>query len=365
MKILVIMKRFGANKDMVMQNFGRQIRLFEPLAKKHEIDFICPDYKRHEYVNIRKNKINYFIRPYSLLRHFGFAKEFEAMIKKNKYDAIVSSTDPIFSILGYFYAKKFGIMHIYDMQDDYTSYNSYKIPFVSYLDKKAVKNSDVVVTVSETLNNKIKNIRKRPTITIQNGIKLDEFKKINKERARKSLKLPKGRIIIYLGEISRLKGVDILIDAFKDVKKAFPDVSLLLSGKILDNININQKGIVYEEYPKRSEVIAALNAADVAVLPNRKNAFSKYCFPYKLFEYMAAKLPIVATSVGDSSLILSKYKGNLCMPDDKHDMAEKLIYAIKSNKKTDYGSLLKNMAWGDLAKKMDNAIEDSMRTIIK
>ena len=33
------MKRFGTNKDMVLQNFGRQIRLFEPLAKKHKIDF--------------------------------------------------------------------------------------------------------------------------------------------------------------------------------------------------------------------------------------------------------------------------------------------------------------------------------------
>ena len=39
MKILVVMKRFGANKDMVMEDFGRQIRLFEKLAKKHEIDF--------------------------------------------------------------------------------------------------------------------------------------------------------------------------------------------------------------------------------------------------------------------------------------------------------------------------------------
>ena len=356
MRILVIMKRFGANKDMVMQNFGRQIRLFEPLAKKHEIDFLCPDYKRHENRDIRKNGINYFIRPYSLFRHLIFAKELKAMIKKNKYDAIVGSTDPIFCILGYFYSKKFGIRHIYDMQDDYTSYDAYRIPFVPYLDKIAVKNSDVVAAVSSTLNNKIRTFRKKLTITIQNGLDLNEFRRMGKERARKILKLPKGRIIIYVGEISRLKGVDILIGAFKDVKKAFPDASLLLSGRIFGNINVNRDGIIYEEYPKRSEVVTALNAADVAVLPNRKSSFSKYCFPYKLFEYMAAGLPIVATNIGDSSLILSDYRDNLCKPDDGHDMAEKLIYALKSNKKRNYGSLLKNMAWKSLSKKLEKAI---------
>ena len=41
----------------------------------------------------------------------------------------------------------------------------------------------------------------------------------------------------------------------------------------------------------------ALSAADVAVLPNINNEFSRYCFPYKLVEYMAAYFPIVATKV--------------------------------------------------------------------
>ena len=75
MRILVIMKRFGANKDMVMQNFGRQIRLFETLAKKHEIDFLCPDYKKHENKDIIKSGINYYVRPYSILGHFKFVNE--------------------------------------------------------------------------------------------------------------------------------------------------------------------------------------------------------------------------------------------------------------------------------------------------
>ena len=64
MKLLVIMKRFGANKDMVMENFGRQIRLFENLTKKHKIDFFCPDYTKKESKTLERNGIKYFIEPW-------------------------------------------------------------------------------------------------------------------------------------------------------------------------------------------------------------------------------------------------------------------------------------------------------------
>ena len=66
MKILVIMKRFGANKDMVMQNFGRQVRMFENLAKKHQIDFLCPDYTRKESKIVEKNGLRFFVVPVSM-----------------------------------------------------------------------------------------------------------------------------------------------------------------------------------------------------------------------------------------------------------------------------------------------------------
>ena len=179
---------------------------------------------------------------------------------------------------------------------------------------------------------------------------------MSKKKARKVLKLPKGKIIIYIGEISRLKGADVLINAFKKVRKSVPDAYLLLSGKILNNINVNQNGVIYEEYPERSEVITALSAADVGVLPNKDDIFSKYCFPYKLVEYMAANLPIVATKIGDAALILSKYGNYLCNPNDSHDMAEKLIYALKSNKKPHYRSIVKNLTWDNLSKKVDKVL---------
>ncbi len=357
MKILVIMKRFGANKDMVLQNFGRQISLFEPLARKHKIDFFCPDYKKHEDRNVKKNNINFFIRPYSILNHFRFLCTLNLLIKKNNYDIIVGATDPLLGILGYIYSKKFKIKHIYDMQDEYSCYNSYKIPLVRFFDKMAVINSDIVITVSDSLNKKICEFRKKQICTVQNGIDLGLFQKIDKNKSRKSLKLPDGKIIVYTGEISRFKGVDILMQAFRYIKKQMPNSYLLLSGKISDDIKIEQDGVIYRECATRQEVVLALNAADVAVIPNPKNLFSEYCFPYKALEYMAIGLPIVATKIGDISRILIKYKNSLCKPNDIDDLKEKIILRLKNDGSVDYSRDLKKFEWKVLADKLNNIIE--------
>jgi glycosyltransferase involved in cell wall biosynthesis len=356
------MKRFGANKDMVMLNFGRQIKLFESLSKLgHKVEFFCPDYKKHENKNIRKHGIEYYIRPYRISRHFKFLQDLRDLIKKNRYDYIVGSTDPLLGILGYWYAKKFNIKHIYDMQDEYSCYDSYKLPFVKHLDRKTIKKSDIVLTVSESLNRYVKRFRKKPTCTIQNGIDLSAFKKIENKKAIEILKLPQGKIIIYIGEISKFKGVYILIKAFQEIKKTVPDSYLLISGTVSDNINVNQDSIIYKKYPKREDIILALNAADVAVLPNKKNIFSQYCFPYKLVEYMAAGIPIVATEMGDSAIMLSKFRNFICKPNDWQDMAEKLIYALKNNKKVNYSSLLRNLTWKGLSKKLNKIIAKNGR----
>ena len=356
MKILALMKRFGANKDMVLDDFGRQIRLFEPLAKKHRIDFLCPDYKKRENKNIKRNGINFYVRPYSAFRHFSFLKTLRDMIKKNKYDVIVGTSDPLLGILGYAYAKKFRIIHVYDMQDDYSCYSSYRIPFIRYLDEIAVRNSDAVITVSDSLKKKIRKFRKRHTYTLQNGVETNLSKKISKGAARKKLNLPDGKMIVYVGEISRFKGGNILIEAFRMIKKMIPDSHLLLSGKVSD-VDINHEGIIYRQFKKREDVALALNAADVAVIPNIRNSFSEYCFPYKLLEYMAVGLPIVATKIGDVGILLKKYKNSLCEPNDANDLKEKLILQLEGSRRIDYPEL-NEFDWRILAGKLDRILKE-------
>ena len=362
MKILVIMKRFGANKDMVGENFGRQIRLFENLAKKHRIDFFCPDYVKKESDTIIRKGIRYIVRPVSLILVFSLYSSLKELIKKESYDVIVASTDSLIGIIGYKLSKKFNIPLIYDLQDNFESYDTYKIPFVKHFDRKVLRRADAVITVSESLKKYISKIRDGPIYIIQNGIDLKLFKITNKVISRKKLKLPlKSKIIVFIGHIEKLKGGQILIDAFNIIRDGYPDTYLLLSGKIGNDVDINKKNVIYRKFPKREEVVLGINAADVAVLPNPVNIFTKYCFPYKLLEYMACNVSIVATDVGDVAGLLKKYDGSLCKPNDALDLAQKIMGKLQLDDRINYRKYLREFDWRILSMKMEKIINDIRR----
>ncbi|HLC62407.1 MAG TPA: glycosyltransferase family 4 protein [Candidatus Nanoarchaeia archaeon] len=359
MKILVIMKRFGANKDMVMQNFGRQVRMFENLAKKHQIDFLCPDYTRKESKIVEKNGLRFFVVPVSFFSIFSFLHGTKKLIKKENYDVIVATSDPLIGALGNHLSKKFSIPLIYDLQDNFETYDTYKFHFVANLHKKVVEEADIVLTVSEALKEHISKTRKRPTYVIQNGIELNLFKPIDREKARKKLKLPlKSKIITYIGHLEKLKGANILLEAFEKVRQDFPDTFLLLSGEVEKGIDIKQKNILFRAFPKREDVVLGINSSDVAVVPNTVNEFTKYCFPYKLAEYMACNVHIVATDIGDVSLMLKKYNGSLAAPDNAEELSEKIMLKLENNSRPDYSEDTKNFDWRILSEKLNEILKN-------
>ena len=359
MRILVLMKRFGANKDMVLKDFGRQIRLIENLAKKHEIDFLCPDYIKKEFKTIKKNGLRFFIVPVSLFSMLFFLSKAKKLIGKEKYDAIVATSDPLVGALGNYLSKKFNIPLVYDLQDNFEAYDSYRLPFVASLHNKAIEDADAVLTVSESLKEYVSKSRKKPTFVIQNGIELGLFKPIDRERARKKLKLPlKSKIIVYIGHLEKLKGADVLLEAFNKVRQEYPDTYLLLSGQIDENVDIKRKNIIFRAFPKREDVVLGINSADVAVVPNIANEFTKYCFPYKLAEYMACNVHIVATDIGDVSLMLRKYRGSLAAPDNAEELSEKIMLKLEDNSRPDYSEDVRNFDWRLLSEKLNDVLKD-------
>ena len=360
MRILVVMKRFGANKDMPLQNFGRQIRLFENL-KEHKIDFLCADFKKFESKKLSRNGIDYYIEPLSVFNLNKFLKKLNDLVKTENYDIIIASTSPVIGVIAYYCSRKYNIPMLYDLQDSFAAYDEYKIPFISFVDKQIIKKSDLVICVSESLRKNISSFRKKPAYVIRNGTESGLFKPMDRNAARKKLKLPlKSKIIVYIGHLEKLKGAGILLDSFNKVRKFYPDTYLLLSGKIEKSVNIRQKNVIFRELPKREEVVLAINSADVAIIPNTLNEFSKYCFPYKLAEYMACKVPIVATDIGDVSSMLKKYHGSLCKPD-AYDMATKIIGKLKSYKRVDYTKELKGLEWKVLSDRLNKIIKTSIK----
>ena len=355
-KILVLMKRFGSNKDMVKENFGREIRLFEPLAGKYDIDFVCPDYRLKERFSIRKNNINFYVVPASFFYPLPLLNFLNKIIKNERYAVIIPTTEPIIGIIGYYFARKHRIPIIYEVQDNYEIYSSYRIPFVKLLDRYVIRHSDKVFFSNYSLKDKLKFLKKDDCKVIENSIDLETFKIIPKNQARELLKIDeKIKLVTYTGHISKDRGVDNLIEAVKQLRHSDSSIFLLLSGKVDAGIDIKQPFIIYEELPKREQIVMALNASDVLIIASSDNPFTRYAFPQKLFEYMAVNVPVVATAVGDVERILKPFKGSLCRPDDIGDLKNKIKMQLKK-KSINYRKAAVKYSWSNLSKKIDEMI---------
>lgn len=363
MRILVLTSRYTATRDIIGEDFGRQTRLFEALKKfNHNIDFFVADYRKFENKNTRLHGIKVFIRPFGVFCFPKFISELKRTVKKEKYDLIIASSDPLWGPIGYFVSKKYKIKFLYDLHDNYETYATYKIPFFKHLDDFIIKNSDLVTTVGYSLKNKIKSIREKNVFVVQNGADTSLFKPLNKNKCRTHLKLPKNaKIITYTGSLQRTQGVDLLIKAFDLLKKEIPNLHLLIAGRFLKGeekyINLKHKGIIYKggSVPQKN-IVRIINSADVAVISNTSNSFTKYCFPYKVVEYMACNIPIVATDIGDVGKILSGYKNSLCRPNNIEDMKNKIKKQLKM-KKTPYRKIAEKNSWHNIAKKLDRIIK--------
>ena len=147
--------------------------------------------------------------------------------------------------------------------------------------------------------------------------------------------------IVYAGSFLHWKGVDILVGAFALLLKQVPDAKLYLVGddhednrqKLETQIRELgiEKSVVMTGYVSQREVASYLGMADVAVLPNRLTVEgSAYTSPLKVFEYMAAKVPIVASDLPSIREVLDGETAVLVPPDNAKALCDGMFYLLKN-----------------------------------
>ena len=178
----------------------------------------------------------------------------------------------------------------------------------------------------------------RTPVVAPNGFELEAFEgesDISSLRARLGLPLDR-KIVCYCGNTYRGRGIEILARAAVQM----PEVEfLIVGGRERDNAlwremarqsgagNFRMKGFVLQR-----EVSAYLLASDILVMPYSSGVTirdgteaGEFTSPLKLFEYMAAGKPIVATGVPSVLEILAPGENSVVTsPDD----AEEFIQAL-------------------------------------
>lgn len=160
------------------------------------------------------------------------------------------------------------------------------------------------------------------------GVDLDRFCPDTAQRAslRKALGVPgDAPLLLYVGRLARDKGVMDLLAAFQRLRRAWPELMLLLIGPDDDGLEAKFQGIAgILRSGYRTDVERYMQAADIFCLPSYREGFGLV-----LIEAGAVGLPVVASRIyGVSDAVVDGETGLLHRPGDVPDLAtciEKLL----------------------------------------
>lgn len=200
--------------------------------------------------------------------------------------------------------------------------------------EESLNSVNKVICVSEYVRKYIKRFLKLDNlITIYNFIDFEgeitpELTSSADFNIRNHLNLPSdAKVITYFGSLSFSKGVDLLIEAFRRLrKKVGNNVYLLIGGhgpqrKQLENMARRIGNVVFTGFIPRKIQLAMMEQSDVFVHPAR---YPDAC-PTTILEAMALGLPVVGIKLGGiPELIVNGKGGYIVNPNSPASLATRI-----------------------------------------
>lgn len=198
---------------------------------------------------------------------------------------------------------------------------------------------DRVLSVSEQVREhcmRTDSLGANQVMTVYNGIDLAHVDRQEPDGLlRRSLGIPNSApLVTAVGNIRRIKGIDVLLQAAQRVRQQMPDAVFLVVGKACDQAYFQElqetvKALGLHRHVKfagaREDVIPILKASDVFCLPSWSEGFSN-----ALLEAMACAVPCVATNVGgNKEAIQDGLHGYLIAPGQPGEMADRILHLLR------------------------------------
>lgn len=200
---------------------------------------------------------------------------------------------------------------------------SFALQLYGFLDRKVLKNFDVVVPVSNSIGTLLhqRGIPRENMRVISNGVDIDLFSK-----ACPNFRAESGAgnrpIVGMIGRLVTAKGPDIFLKAATGVLRDFPEAIFVLVGdgpdrerleKVAKSLAVGASVIFAGRRDDMPSIYASL---DVMVLPSLTEGM-----PMVILEAMAAAKAIIATRVGGiPSLVVPEKTGILVQPGDSDEL---------------------------------------------
>jgi glycosyltransferase involved in cell wall biosynthesis len=170
------------------------------------------------------------------------------------------------------------------------------------IDKPTLKYVDYLFVIAKGEMEFLSHIVDLSRLTLQGiGVDFEEFKPMDKIEARKKLNISLDKkVMLYVGKYYKLKGVDVILKAFKKLKEKYDVELILIGGRSYDEFYNDAKSLgarVYATLP-HDTLPLYFSVADVYLLTSfDKNLVSFGGFGISPEESLACGTPIVSSQL--------------------------------------------------------------------
>ena len=369
MRVVVLTKRQYTNKDVIDDRYGRLWEIPMELARQgHEVTCVCLSYQpKSEGAEVVTDSSGNSVRWISInlgaSRVLGFLKYYllsKKTIKDVRPDIVWSCSDTIYTVLGYYFSKRFKCRSVADLYDNFEYFGSYRIPILRSRFRKAVRESDGVSCVSESLRRHLAASygRTKPTAVITNAVDASIFRPMDKAECREKLGLPQDAVLIgSAGDLSNHRGADMMYRAFSESAGELNGAHLAVAGYRTPDTRIPAADNVHDLATLAAEKVPTfLNCLDLAVIYNRSSTFGDFCFPQKFYEMLACRIPVVAADVGELGHML-EHKPHLLYQDGDIDSFISVVQQQLANREL---LDLEVSSWADQAMSLQQLMQSVM-----
>jgi glycosyltransferase involved in cell wall biosynthesis len=198
---------------------------------------------------------------------------------------------------------------------------------------------------------------------VPNGVNPDRFPSI---LAPSCPSTPSTFTVGFVGSLKPWHGLPVLVEAFAMLHQQIPNTRLLIVGDGTERAdlvaNLSARSLLEAAHltgaVPPSEVPGLIASMDVAVAPYPSE--SRFYFsPLKVYEYMAAGVPVVASQIGQlEELIQDGVNGILCPPGDAIALTETLKHLYWNPQLRDYlgevgrATVLQNYTWDAIVQRL-------------
>lgn len=197
---------------------------------------------------------------------------------------------------------------------------------LSYLIVNVYKYDALISVAKKSITGEV---RTRNYFVVGNGVNIDKFDNI------KGLKDKTNFNILWVGRFVPVKGLPVLVEVAAGIIKKYPKVRFKLIGDGGEKERIRKLVTTYglatsfklENATFGNSLVKMYKSANVFVLPS----IEAEGFPVTIAEAMAAKLPVIASNIGDTDrLVIDGQTGYLVRPGDKEDLYNKINKLLAS-----------------------------------